>query len=83
MWIINYFVLSAFCFLGAGYYLYRFLRVPLQNTRPDENNNDGGGWNDDSGLPVIDLPPGCTLNDLLTDRFNNRDAPSHTHKIGR
>jgi hypothetical protein len=38
------------------------------------DNNDGGGFNGDGGLPIIDLPPSTKISDWLTDR-NPTDTP--------
>lgn len=80
MLLINYLVLSTFCCAAAGYYLYRFLRIPY-HARPSDNGNNEGGWNDEAGLPQIDMPPGSSMDEWLTDKLNNRDVPQKGSKI--
>ncbi|WP_027000869.1 hypothetical protein [Eisenibacter elegans] len=43
------------------------------------NGGDDGGTPGDSGLPVIDLPPGGAFEDILVDRWHD-DSPKTTRK---
>ena len=48
----------------------------LQQTKyPPNNNDDNGGSSDDNNFPIIDLPPGSSLDDWLTDRTPD-DVPA-------
>lgn len=41
---------------------------PDRGSDSDDNDNNGGGWGHDPKLPIVDLPPGTSLGDWLTDR---------------
>ena len=41
----------------------------LKQTKYPPNNDDNGGSADDTNLPIIDLPPGTRIDDLLVDRL--------------
>ncbi|MES2388458.1 MAG: hypothetical protein V4543_10690 [Bacteroidota bacterium] len=77
--MLNYFVFCTF-FMGlAAFVTVQILKIrPGKPGRRDDNNN--GGWDADSGLPVINMPPGSTLDQWLTDKLNNRDVPRKKRK---
>lgn len=41
----------------------------------DDGDQGGGGWGYDPKLPVVDLPPGSSLGDWLTDRPERSKDP--------
>jgi len=49
----------------------------INKTKFPPNNDDDGGLYGGLDHPVIDLPPGGTVDDLLTDRWYD-DVPTRT-----
>ncbi|MGB3617439.1 MAG: hypothetical protein WBA12_04925 [Catalinimonas sp.] len=47
----------------------------LKQTKFPPNNDDNGGSADDANLPIIDLPPGSHVDDLLIDRLPEDFSP--------
>ena len=77
MWTIQYLVLTSFFFSLAALFLVHFMRKNpgSPGTGGPDDQNGNGGWEADVGLPIIDMPPGSTLDLWLTDKLNNRDVP--------
>lgn len=64
MMLIHYLVLTT-CFIGLVTWVMIFA-INVRNLPPD---SDEGGPGPDSSLPIVDLPPGSSLSDWLTDRL--------------
>jgi hypothetical protein len=51
----------------------------IRNTNYPPNNDDDGGMPGDNDFPIIDLPPGGKIEDLLVDRWHDNKR-QHSRK---
>lgn len=61
---LQYVLLTSLFVLAVAYLMIRTLA-----TRPLPPDSDDGGNPGDAALPIVDMPPGSTLSDWLTDRW--------------
>lgn len=50
-----------------------FTLKSINKKKKPPSDDDGGGLPLDNGLPIIDLPPTYSLDDILVDRWYDRD----------
>jgi len=71
--IFHYILLCSVSALCVGWFVLNSYKT---GPHPPDSD-DGHGGLGDAGLPIVVIPPGCTLKDLLVDRDPTqvRDSP--------
>ncbi len=76
MMMIVYFFICTISFSVITWIMIR----SINSSNYPPNNDDDGGLPGDNDFPLIDLPPGGTIEDLLVDRWH--DDVKKVTKIG-
>ena len=53
----------------------------IYNSQYPPNNDDDGGLPDGNDFPLIDLPPGGSIEDLFVDRWPEETPPKKIEKL--
>lgn len=69
MMLFHYIVITSFMICMVAWVMTRLFS---SHPTPRPDSDDGSGGTGDSGLPVIDMPPGTSLSTWLTDRMPER-----------
>ncbi len=73
-----YFLLCLLCFSLVVWVMLQ--SITKTDSRPD-NNDEDGGLPGDGNFPIIDLPPGGKIEDLLVDRWHGDTLRKPTLKV--
>jgi hypothetical protein len=76
--VFMYFLLCLLCFSLITWVMLQ--SITKTNSRPD-NNDDDGGLPGDGNFPIIDLPPGGKIEDLMVDRWHGDALRQPTLKV--
>lgn len=76
MVMFTYFLICTFSFSVITWVMIKSIRG---NNYPP-NNDDDGGMPGNNDFPLIDLPPGGRIEDLLVDRWYD-DVPQRSNKL--
>ena len=71
MMLFNYILLTSFL---AGTMTWLMIQALRMRNQPPDSDDGGSGF--DTSLPVVDMPPGASLSDWLTDRM-----PDVKHRV--
>lgn len=69
MIFVHYITFCSFFVFAVAWVMIRAFR----EKQAPPGGDDGFGGTDNTGLPVVDLPPGARLSDWLTDRVSSPD----------